>query len=256
MTVCSTSGSRTRSGPRSPAGSPRCTRAGRWPTRPGRRCRTCGGMGASPDVQDVFVQVDYLTGSDGHSHLPARSALQCRGNGAAQRRAATISGQGGRLSVHLCRRGSARSTCTSTWARTTSLRRPSIRGACGLPATWTPDCAIVPAALSKGGNSESARRRARRVASPPRARAAPSRASQAWWAGRAGSGPIVTRWSIAPTARLPAAQDRRAASRGCRGRGRTSSTTRSSLTRSGTGRPAIRPSRGATRASPTRAVAI
>ena len=35
-----------------------------------------GGMGASPDVQDIFVQVDYLTGSDGHSHLPARSALQ------------------------------------------------------------------------------------------------------------------------------------------------------------------------------------
>ena len=33
-------------------------------------------MGASPDVQDVFVQVDYLTGADGHSHLPAKTALQ------------------------------------------------------------------------------------------------------------------------------------------------------------------------------------
>ena len=29
-----------------------------------------GAMGASPDVQDIFVQVDYLTGADGHSHLP------------------------------------------------------------------------------------------------------------------------------------------------------------------------------------------
>src|SRR5262249_18373260 len=35
-----------------------------------------GGMGTSPDVQDILVQIDYLTGSDGHTHLPAMSALQ------------------------------------------------------------------------------------------------------------------------------------------------------------------------------------
>ena len=31
-------------------------------------------MGASPSVQDVFVQIDYLVGA-GHSHLPSRAAL-------------------------------------------------------------------------------------------------------------------------------------------------------------------------------------
>ena len=34
-----------------------------------------GAMGANPDVQDVFVQLDYLKGSDGHTHRPDPSAL-------------------------------------------------------------------------------------------------------------------------------------------------------------------------------------
>src|SRR5262249_6160894 len=34
-----------------------------------------GAMGASPDLQDVFVEIAYLTGSHGHTHLPAKSAL-------------------------------------------------------------------------------------------------------------------------------------------------------------------------------------
>ncbi|MGZ6162759.1 MAG: hypothetical protein ACXWLS_05485, partial [Myxococcaceae bacterium] len=110
-----------------------------------------GGMGASPDVQDVFVQVDYLTGSDGHSHLPARSALQSV--------ATALHNAGPRPS--LVRAG----VCLSTAAAgecpihvhfdVGSNDQPPASfdpGACGSPATWTPDCAIVPAALSKGGN--------------------------------------------------------------------------------------------------------
>ena len=48
-----------------------------WPLADptGEQLPDLGAMGASPDVQDVFVQLDYLTGA-GHSHLPARSALQ------------------------------------------------------------------------------------------------------------------------------------------------------------------------------------
>jgi hypothetical protein len=32
-------------------------------------------MGANPNVKDIFVQVDYLTGADGHAHLPSKKAL-------------------------------------------------------------------------------------------------------------------------------------------------------------------------------------
>jgi hypothetical protein len=32
-------------------------------------------MGANPNIKDLFVQVDYMTGANGHSHLPTKKAL-------------------------------------------------------------------------------------------------------------------------------------------------------------------------------------
>ena len=32
-------------------------------------------MGADPNVKDLFVQIDYMKGADGHSHLPSKKAL-------------------------------------------------------------------------------------------------------------------------------------------------------------------------------------
>ena len=211
-----------------------------------------GGMGASPDVQDVFVQVDYLTGSDGHSHLPAKSALQSVAtalHNAGPRPSLVKAGAclstaaPGECPIHVHFDVGSNDQPPASFdpAQRAARRRPGPPTAPSFP----PRC--------RRAETRSPRRRARRAASPPRARAAPSPGSQGWWAGRAGSGPTVMRWWIAPTAPSPAAQGSRAASRGCRGRGRTSSTTRCSPTRSGTARSATRRCRGATRASPTRA---
>ncbi len=110
-----------------------------------------GGMGARPDVQDIFVQVDYLTGSDGHSHLPAKSALQSV--------ATALHNAGPRPS--LVKAGACLSTAAPgecpihVHFDVGSNDQPPASfdpATCGAPATWTPDCAIVPAALSKGGN--------------------------------------------------------------------------------------------------------
>ena len=91
-------------------------------------------MGASRGVQDLFVQIDYLTGT-GHTHLPSKAALFAVANafhGAAPR-AARASGP---IAVHF------------------DIGAPppgwSV-AACG--ATWAPDCAIVPAPLAKGGHA-------------------------------------------------------------------------------------------------------
>lgn len=48
-----------------------------WPlTDPrGEKLPNLQAMAASPTVQDVFVQLDYMKGADGHTHLPKRSTL-------------------------------------------------------------------------------------------------------------------------------------------------------------------------------------
>ena len=102
-----------------------------------------GAMGANPDVQDVFVQVDYLTGT-GHSHLPAKSALQAVAtalhNASPRPSFACPSGQCP-INVHFDLGGNY------------APASPPSPASCSTPGTWTTDCAIIPAALAKGGNA-------------------------------------------------------------------------------------------------------
>src|SRR5262249_546404 len=110
-----------------------------------------GAMGASPDLQDVFVQIDFLTGSDGHSHLPAQSALQSV--------ATALQNSGPRPS--LVKSGACLSTATPGQCPihvhfdvgANDQPPQGFNSAfCASSSTWTPDCSIVPAALAKGGN--------------------------------------------------------------------------------------------------------
>jgi len=111
-----------------------------------------GAMGLNPDVQDVLVHVDYLTGADGHSHLPAKSALQAVAtalHNGPPRPSLVASG--------LCAANAAPGQCPiavhfdvgSNYQPPPSFRLSS----CASASTWTTDCAIVPAALAKGGNA-------------------------------------------------------------------------------------------------------
>jgi hypothetical protein len=125
-----------------------------WPlTDPtGAALPDLGAMGMNPDVQDVLVHVDYLTGANGHSHLPDRSALQAVAtalHNAPPRPSLVASG--------LCSANAAPGQCPiavhfdvgSNYQPPPSFRLSS----CASASTWTTDCAIVPAALAKGGNA-------------------------------------------------------------------------------------------------------
>ena len=73
------------------------------------------GDGREPNVQDVFVQLDYLVG-DAHSHLPSRAALDSVAVLCTTRRRGRTSLPAG--SAPPVRHGAnARSMCTSTLAR-------------------------------------------------------------------------------------------------------------------------------------------
>jgi hypothetical protein len=80
-------------------------------------------MGANPNVKDIFVQVDYLTGADGHAHLPSQKALDMV---AAAFQKAPVDGGAG-IRIHFDVGGSYQT----------------------LPA----DTAIIPAAVALGGNA-------------------------------------------------------------------------------------------------------
>ena len=124
-----------------------------WPlTDPtGATLPDLGAMGANPNVQDVFVQIDYLTGADGHSHLPAKSALQSVAtalHNAPPRPSIVAAG--------LCAPGAAAGQCPiavhfDVGANYQPAQVPSA-ASCASASTWTTDCAIVPAAQATGGN--------------------------------------------------------------------------------------------------------
>ncbi|HEV7611520.1 MAG TPA: hypothetical protein VGO37_06590 [Steroidobacteraceae bacterium] len=104
-------------------------------------------MGANPDVQDVFVQIDYMVGSDGHTHLPTKPTLDAIAtafHNAAPRpslvaggtcSASASSGQCP-IAIHFDVGGNYQPPATLTPA------------GCAVAATWTPDCAIVSAAAA------------------------------------------------------------------------------------------------------------
>jgi hypothetical protein len=109
------------------------------------------GMGASPSVQDVFLQIDYLVGA-GHSHLPSRAALDSVT--VALRNAAP---RPNLVARGLCAAGAARGQCPinlhfDVGANYQSANPPSA-AACAAAAMWTPQCAIVRASLATGGNA-------------------------------------------------------------------------------------------------------
>ena len=218
-----------------------------------------GAMGASPDVQDIFVQVDFMTGADGHSS-PARrpnSALQAVATALRQRRASSergrpraclVDGRGGSVPHQraLRRRG----------------ERPAFQshvdpGVCSSSSTWTADCAIVPAPLARGGNA---------IAETPclatgltpsgEACAFPGFPGVVGWkngfrAYRRRRRSIAANGGVACSRRSG-----RLRRRACPAPGRTSSTTCSSPTRWATAHRRTRSSRGRTPASPIPAVAM
>src|SRR5262249_43848187 len=113
-----------------------------------------GAMGANPDVQDVFVQVDFMKGADGHSHLPQKDSL---GNSAFQAVATALHNAAprpGEIVRGFCGAGAKPGECPINVHFDVGTTYPSAAdpAACGSPSTWTPDCAIVPGALGKGGN--------------------------------------------------------------------------------------------------------
>ena len=124
-----------------------------WPlTDPtGAALPDLGAMGANPSVQDVFVQIDYLTGADGHSHLPLKSALQSVAT--ALRNAPPRPSM---VAAGLCASGAPAGQCPiavhfdvgGNYQPTAGFSASS----CASASTWTPDCAIVPAAQARGGN--------------------------------------------------------------------------------------------------------
>ena len=102
-------------------------------------------MGALPDVQDVFVQIDYMVGSDGHTHLPTKPALDAI--------ATAFHNAAPRPSLI------AQNSCSPTAASgqcpiqihfdvgSNYQPAPTVTATtCKAAATWTPDCAIIPVA--------------------------------------------------------------------------------------------------------------
>jgi hypothetical protein len=106
-------------------------------------------MGANPAVQDVFVQIDYLYGSDGHTHLPAKSALQSV--------ASALHGAGPRpvlVAQGSCAANAAAGACPINVHFDVGANYQPAAGfnAANCANAWTTDCAIVPASVAMGGN--------------------------------------------------------------------------------------------------------
>lgn len=106
-------------------------------------------MGASSTVQDVFVEIDYMVGA-GHSHLPAKSALDSVAlafRNAAPRPAVVAAG--------LCAANAAPGACPiNIHFDVGGNYQPAVTEAsCASAGTWTPSCAIIrTSAGTKGGD--------------------------------------------------------------------------------------------------------
>jgi hypothetical protein len=132
---------------------------GAWPLADptGAPLPDLGAMGANPDVQDIFVQVDFMTGADGHSHLPLKDQT---GHSAFQAVATALRNAAPRPSE--VARGACQSTATAGQCpinvhfdvgANAAFQSPADPTVCSASSTWTPDCAIIPGALGKGGNA-------------------------------------------------------------------------------------------------------
>ena len=126
---------------------------GSWPLSDptGAPLPDLGAMGANPDVQDVFVQIDYLTGA-GHSHLPAKEALQ-----AVATALHNAPPRPSMVNAGLCSASASAGQCPVAvhFDVGANYQPPASFSAssCASASTWTTDCAIVPAAQAKGGNA-------------------------------------------------------------------------------------------------------
>jgi hypothetical protein len=103
-------------------------------------------MGANPDVQDVFVQVDYLKGADGHSHLPAKSALQAV--------ATAFRNAPPRPSLSTAQCASTAPSCPVAihFDVGANFQPAATFNPASCATSWTTDCAIVPSSVAMGGN--------------------------------------------------------------------------------------------------------
>jgi hypothetical protein len=102
-------------------------------------------------VQDVFVQIDYMAGSNGHTHLPTKPALDAIAtafHNAAPRPSLIAQGS--------CSPAAASGQCPIQihFDVGSNYQPPAAvtSGTCAAAATWTPDCAIIPVA---GGTKSS-----------------------------------------------------------------------------------------------------
>lgn len=106
-------------------------------------------MGANANVQDVFVEIDYMVGA-GHTHLPAKSALDSVARAfrdAAPRPSVVAAG--------LCAANAPRGACPiNVHFDVGPNYQPTVSEAsCANASTWTPSCAIIrTSAGTKGGD--------------------------------------------------------------------------------------------------------
>jgi hypothetical protein len=110
-------------------------------------------MGANPDIQDVFMQIDYMIGADGHSHLPVKPALDAIATAFHNAAPRPVSVATGACSVN-AEPGQCPIAIHFDVGAHYQPTAPITAAACAATATWTPDCAIVPfAAGAKGGSA-------------------------------------------------------------------------------------------------------
>jgi hypothetical protein len=124
----------------------------------GRALPNLKAMGASPTVQDIFVEVGYMTtagydnpvqGAVGaHSHLPSKKALDAVAT--AFRNAAPRPTIAGPINIHFDI-GSNYQPPTVNPA--TGQPYPALPSASQCQNAWTPSCAIIPASVARGGEA-------------------------------------------------------------------------------------------------------
>jgi hypothetical protein len=119
-------------------------------------------MGADPSVQDIFLEIGYMTTPGytnpvqgevaAHSHLPAQEALDLVArafrNGAPRQRTRYGSGFTGPINVHFDIGANYQAPYLDP---ATGQPYPPLPTSEACQASWQPRCAIVPAAVARGG---------------------------------------------------------------------------------------------------------
>jgi len=116
-------------------------------------------MGADPNVQDIFVQIGYMEAAQAtsnplqpsvppHTHLPTKAALDLIAS--ALHNAAPRPGIAGPINIHFDVGDNYQPPRVDPDTLQPYPDLPSLQS-CRAAATWVPSCAIIPAALARGG---------------------------------------------------------------------------------------------------------